>query len=181
MNLKQAQKLFDEYVKTEEIRKHCFEVETIMSALAIELKENEEKWAIAGLLHDMDYDIAKNIKEQGKIAVDILKSDTNCDEDICHAILAHNEKTGTKRESKFDYALSAADNISGLIYAYGRVRESLDSMEVSGLRKRFKEKKFAATVRRDLIQDIEKTGLSLDRFMEISIKAMQSIAKEIGF
>ena len=76
--------------------------------------------------------------------------------------------------------LSAADNISGLIYAYGLVRKSLDGIDIVGLKKRLKNKGFATSVRRDLIQDAEKF-MPLDKFLEISIKAMQSIKREIGF
>ena len=181
MSLEEARKLFNEFVKSEQVKMHCREVEVIMSALAKELNENEEKWAIAGLLHDMDCDIITEIKDQGKKAVEILKEKTDCPEDICHAILAHNESlNGIKRESKFDYLLSAADNISGLIYAYGLMKKTLEGMEVSGLKKKLKNKAFAATVRRDLIYDAEKF-MPLDKFLETAIKAMQSIAKEIGF
>lgn len=172
--------LFNSYVKSGDIKKHCLEVSTIMRFLARELGEDEEKWAAAGLMHDLDCEITPDIKEQGRKAAEIAK-ENGFDEDICHAILAHNEENlGVKRESKFDYILSAADNISGLIYSYGLMRKSLDGMDVSGLKKKFKNKAFAASVRRDLIQDAEKF-IPLDKFLEISIKAMQSISKEIGF
>jgi predicted hydrolase (HD superfamily) len=87
---------------------------------------------------------------------------------------------GVKRESKLEYCLSAADNISGLIYAYALMRKGLIGMEAKGLKKKIKDKAFAAAVRRDLILDIEKTGLPIDKFLEISIVAMQGIAGEIG-
>jgi len=173
------QELFDKYVKSENIKKHCLEVSTIIKAVAKELGENEEDYATAGLMHDMDCELV-GIEEQGKKAVGILR-ENGYNEEICHAVLAHNEEnTGVRRESKFDYVLSACDNVSGLIYAYGLMRKSLDGMEVSGLKKKFKNKEFAATVRRDLIQDIEKF-MPLDKFFDIAIKAMQSISKEIGF
>jgi len=181
MNIEEARKLFNEYVKSEQVKLHCREVEVIMGALAKELGKNEEKWAIAGLLHDMDCDLV-GIEEQGKKVVEILKEKTDCEEDICHAILAHNEENlGVKRESKLDFALSAADNVSGVIFAYGLMRKSLDDMEVKGLKKKIKDKRFAATVRRDKIYDIGKIGLDFDKFLEVSIKAMQEIKSEIGF
>lgn len=175
-----TQELFDKYVKSDEVRKHCLEVSTIMQFLARELGEDEEKWAAAGLMHDMDCDITPDIQVQGKRAAEIARQE-GYSEDICHAILAHNEENlGVKRESKFDYVLSAADNVSGLIYTYGLMRKSLDGMDVSGLKKKLKNKAFAASVRRDLILDVEKF-MPLDKFLEISIRAMQSIAKDIGF
>lgn len=181
MRIEEARKLFEEYVKSDKIKLHCREVEVIMKALAKEFGENEEKWEIAGLLHDMDCDVVLDIKQQGKKVVEILKEKTDSQEDICHAILAHNEENlGIKRESKFDYALSAADNISGIIYAYALMKKSIDKMDVAGLKKRLKDKRFAATVRRDLIYGIEETGISLDKFLEISIKAVKEIKEELG-
>ncbi len=177
MNTKE---LFNKYVKSEEIKKHCLEVSAIMKFLAKELGEDGEKWADAGLMHDMDCDITPEISVQGKKAAEIAK-ENGYSEDICHAILSHNEENlGVKREFKFDYMLSAADNVSGLIYAYGLMRKSLDEMDVAGLKKKLKDKGFAASVRRDLIQDAEKF-IPLDKFLEIAIKAMQSIKGEIGF
>jgi putative nucleotidyltransferase with HDIG domain len=181
MDFEQARKLFDEYVNSENVKMHCREVEVIMRALAKELGEDEEKWAIAGLLHDMDCDIEHDIKNQARKAVEILKQKTDCPEDVCHAILSHNEENlGVKRESRFDYALSAVDNVSGLIYSYGLMRHSLEGMEVKGLKKKLKDKRFAASVRRDLIRDIDKAGMELDKLLEIAIKAMQSISDELN-
>ena len=175
-----TQELFNKYVKSKEIRRHCLEVSTIIKFLAKELGEDEEEWASAGLMHDMDCDITPEINVQGRKAAEIAK-ENGYSKNICHAILAHNEDNlGVKRESKFDYMLSAADNISGLIYAYGLVRKSLDGIDIVGLKKRLKNKGFATSVRRDLIQDAEKF-MPLDKFLEISIKAMQSIKREIGF
>ncbi len=180
MNLEEARKLFDRYIKSDQIKMHCREVEVIIRALAKELGEDEEKWAMAGLLHDMDCEVEPDIKNQGKKVVEILKEKTDCPEEICHAILAHNEENlGIKRKSKFDFALSAADNISGLIYAYGLMKHTLEGMEAKGLKKKLKDKRFAASVRRELIYDIEKTGMELDKFLELAIKAMQEIAGEI--
>jgi len=182
MDFEQAKKLFSEYVKSEKVKTHCREVEAIMRALAKELGEDEEKWALAGLMHDMDCDIEPDVKNQGRKAVEILKKKTDCSEEVCHAIFAHNEENlGVKRESRLDYALAAADNISGLIYSYGLMKKTLDGMQVKGLKKKLKNKGFAASVRRDKITDIEKADMELAKFLEVAIKAMQSIAGEIGF
>jgi len=176
----QAREIFEQCVKSGDVRKHCREVEEIMRLLAREFAENEEEWAIAGLMHDLDFEEGMDAKQHGIKTVEILKKE-NYSDDICHAILAHNEEnTGVKRESRFDYALSAADNISGLIYAYGLMRKTLDGMEVSGVKKKLKDKRFAEGVRRDLIYDFEKF-ISIERFIEIAIEAMQGISKEIGF
>ena len=181
MNLGEAGGLLQEHVKSEKIRLHCREVEVIMAALAKELGEDEEQWAIAGLLHDLDCDIVPDVKQQALKVVEILKERTDCSEEVCHAILAHNESNlGVKRESRLDFALSAADNVSGLIFAYGLMKKFLDGMQVKGLKKKLRDKSFAASVRRDLILDIGRAGMELDRFLEVSIGAMQGISKEIG-
>lgn len=182
MNFEEAQKLLKEYVHKPEIIMHCLEVSTIMRFLASELGEDEEKWAIAGLLHDLDYELFSSLEEHARKGAEIIKqNDKNIPDEIIHAILSHNEEhTKIIRESKFDFALAASDNISGMIFAYGLMRKSLGGMEAKSLKKKMKEKSFAATVRRDLIYDIEKV-IPLDNFLEIAIKAMQSIAGEIGF
>jgi predicted hydrolase (HD superfamily) len=181
MDLEEARKLFDEYVKSEKIKQHCREVEIVMRALAREFGEDEEKWAVTGLIHDMDCDIEPDIKKQAKRAVEILKEKTDCSEDVCHAILAHNEENlGIKRESRMDYALSAADNISGLIYAYALMRGSIEGMKPKGVKKKLKDKGFAANVRRELIYDIEKAGMDLTKFLDISINALRAIKEELG-
>jgi putative nucleotidyltransferase with HDIG domain len=181
MDFQEARKLFDEHVKSEKVRMHCREVEVVMRGLAKELGEDEEKWAMAGLLHDMDCDIEPDIKNQARRAVEILNERTDCPPDVCQAILSHNESNlGVKRESKLDFALSAADNISGMIYAYALMRGTIEGMKPKGLKKKLKDKGFAAAVRRDLIYDIDKAGMELPAFLEIAIKAVQGIKKEIG-
>ncbi|MBN2330986.1 MAG: HD domain-containing protein [Candidatus Aenigmarchaeota archaeon] len=181
MDFQKARKLFEEHVRSEKVRLHCREVEAVMRGLAKELGEDEEKWAMAGLLHDMDCDIEPDIRNQARKAVEILKEKTDCPGEVCHAILSHNEANlGIKRESKLDYALSAADNISGMIYAYALMRGTIGGMEPKGVKKKLKDKGFAATVRRELIYDIEKAGMELSAFLDVSIRAMQGIKREIG-
>lgn len=179
--MKNPEKLFQEYVESKELRMHCLEVSEIMRFLAREFNEDEVKWADIGLLHDLDFETEKDLASHGKKTAEILRAE-GYPEDAIRTILSHNEEgTGIKREAKIDFCLSAADNISGLIYAYGLMRKGLDGMEVSGLKKKMKDKRFAEAIRRDLILDIEKAGMLLDKFLEISISAMQSINKTIEF
>ncbi len=179
--MKSSRELFMEHIKSRELSMHCIEVSAIMRFLAKELGENEEEWASIGMLHDLDFETEKDLATHGRKTAEILKAEGYPD-GFVRAMLSHNEEgTGVKRENKIDYCLSAADNVSGLIYAYALMRKGLEGMEVKGLKKKIKDKAFAAAVRRDLILDIEKAGMPLNKFLEISIKAMQSIAKEIGF
>jgi len=180
MNLEEAKKLFDENVKSKEIRDHCLEVSKIMRFLAEVEGEDVEKWEIVGLLHDLDYDDEKYkiLEKHTQKTVEILKD--KVEEDVIKCILSHNEEqTRVKRESKMDYSLSASDNVSGLIYAYGLMRGGISGMTAGKLKKKMKEKAFAAAVRRDLIYDVSKV-IELDKFLEVSIKAMESISGEIS-
>lgn len=183
MNKQQAEKLFEKYIKSETIKNHCLEVATIMESMAKDLSEDKEKWYVVGFLHDLDYEDPKysDLKNHTQKTKEILE-EKNFPADLIKTIQSHNEEgSGVKREKQIDYVLSAADNISGLIYAYGLMRKSLDGMKVGKLKKRMKDKHFAAKVNRDKIVDIEKADIELDKFLEVSIKAMQSISKEIGF
>ncbi len=183
MKFNESERLLSEYVKTSEIKMHCLEVSQIMQFLAKELNENEEEWAITGLLHDLDYESC-TIESHATKCAEILREKTDLKEELIHAILSHNEEySKIKRETRIDYALAACDNISGMIYAYALMRKGFQGMDVRGLKKKIKDKRFAANVRRDLIYDIEneKVGISLDNFLDIAIKAMQNISSELGF
>lgn len=178
-----AVQLLNEHLKTKTTLLHCREVEVIMEALAKHFGENEHEWGLAGLLHDLDCDIEKSIpKNQGITAADILAKE-GVSEAVLHAIKAHNEElTGVKRESRLDFALSAADSISGIIYAAALVYpdKKIASVKPSSILKRMKDERFAASVRRDRIKDCEKCGILLEEFACISLEAMKNISAEIG-
>ncbi len=137
--IEKANELFKEYVKTDNLKMHSKEVAIIMKGLAKKLGEDEDKWYYTGLLHDLDYEEIKDLKTHGLKTGEILK-ENGFPEDMVNAILRHNEENGNKRENLYDYCLSAADNISGLIYAYGLMRKTLKGMEVKGLKKKMKDK-----------------------------------------
>lgn len=184
ITIEKARELIDKYLKDSNNRMHSRESEVVMRGLAKHFGENEEKWAITGLLHDLDWEnTSDNFKQHGLQIVEIIKKEGfELPDDIIYAISAHNgEHTGIKRENKLDYALAAAESITGLIYAYALMRpEKLQGMKTSSLNKKFKDKSFAANVSRELIADIEKIGLEKSKFFEIAIQAMQSISSEIG-
>lgn len=184
ITIEKARELIKKYLQDTNNQIHSRESEVVLRALAKELGEDEEVWGIAGLLHDLDWErTSENFEQHGIKTMDILK-DENCEipEEVSYAIAAHNEAhTGIVRESKLDYALAAGESVTGLIYAYALMRpEKLEGMKASSLNKKFKDKKFAANVSRELISDIEKIGIEKSRFFEIAIQAMQSIAAEIG-
>jgi len=158
-----------------------------MGALAKRLGEPEDYWKMLGLLHDVDWGITKgNSQEHLTKAPEILKN-AGFDEKFIKIVLSHGYGFGCaglkdlKRAEKVEHALACAETVTGLIHAYALMRKSLEGMEVSGLKKKVKDKRFAAAINREIIMECEKLGLSLDEFLDIAIKAVQSIAKDIGF
>lgn len=184
ITLEKARELTKKYFKEENNYLHSRESEVILVALAKHLKEDENIWAIAGLLHDLDWEqTSEKPEKHGLKTLEIIKQEGfELPEEIANAISSHNETyTGVKRESKLDYAVAAGESVTGLIYAYALMRpEKLGEMKASSLNKKFKNKAFAAKVSRGLISDIEKIGIEKSKFFQISINAMQKIANEIN-
>lgn len=181
-----ARDLISRYLTAEHLLKHSRETEVIMRALAKHFGEEPDYWGVTGLLHDLDMEVVNgDYTKHGKKTCEILQQNGVENEEMFTAIQAHTEMLGhlgVRRQTRFDYCLAAAENVTGLITAYALMRpEKMDGMSASGLNKRFKSRAFAANVNRECIQDIEKTGLTKNEFFELSIKAMQEIAGETGF
>ncbi|MBU0981801.1 HD domain-containing protein [Patescibacteria group bacterium] len=184
LSLEKARELTEKYLKDSNNRNHSRESEVVLAALAKKLGEDEEKWGMAGLLHDLDWEETEEWPEQhGLRTVEILQEEGyEVPSETLHAIKAHNFfYTGVQRESKLDFALAAGESVTGLIYAYALMRpEGISGMKASSLNKKFKDKSFAAKVPREVIGDIVKVGIELSEFFVISIEAMAGIAGEIG-
>ncbi|MFH1727965.1 MAG: HD domain-containing protein [Pseudomonadota bacterium] len=182
----EARNLLKKYLKDPKLLDHCRESEVVLEAIAKELGEDAETWALAGLLHDIDLEVINHdFTKHGLQALDILKEEGYELPEISKAIACHAENLGYttyKRESKLDYALAAGENATGLIYAYALMRpnKNLDGANAKSLTKKFKDRHFAASVDRGLINDIEKIGLDRKHFFEIALEAMKSISDEIG-
>ncbi len=180
MNREKALSLLKEHVKTRNLVKHCLAVEAIMRALAKRFGEDEEKWGLAGLLHDLDYEYTKDDPSKHcLVTLDLLRGE-DIPEDVKNAILAHCGKK--ERESLMEKAIYAADPTSGFIVAAALIRpeKRLDVIDVNFLKRRFKEKAFAKGASRDQMRSCEDFGLSLEEFLEISLNAMKGISKELG-
>lgn len=186
-----AIEILDKYVTTEWLKLHMRESEVIMRALAKHFKENEDEWGLAGLLHDLDFDYVGKDPNRHVVELDSIleKEGIEVGEDITndmyHAIKSHYEShpdITQRRESNFDYALSASENLSGFLVACALVQpdKKIKSVQVESVIKKLKKKDFAKAVNREYIYDIEKTGISLEEFIDISLKAMQEISEEIG-
>lgn len=186
-----AVQLLEKYITTEWLKLHMRESEVIMRGLAKELNENEEEWGISGLLHDLDFDYVnkdpkRHVVEFDKILeMEGLQIGEDIPENIYHAIKSHYEEhpdIKEKRESKMDYALAASENLSGFLVACALVQpdKKIKSVGIDSVLKKLKKKDFAKAVNREYIYDIEETGISLEKFIEISLIEMNSIADEIG-
>ncbi len=179
----EARGIFNKYVKTPYLIKHMRETEMIMRRLADHFGADEEFWGITGLLHDIDLDvIGDDLKRHGYETIELLKKEGYEIPLMFDAILSHTEGlTDAKRTVDFHYVLAAAENITGMITAYVLILpdKKIAEVKASSVKKRLKQLRFAASVNREFIYDIEKTGISLDEFLAISISAMQEIAHEI--
>ena len=169
-------------VENENSVKHMLATEAIMQALAKRLGEDKEEWGLTGLLHDIDMELTEDdMSSHSRLGADLVR-EMGASEAIAQAILCHNEAHGVPLETKLDKALFCADPLTGLITAAALVRpdKKLASVEAKSVRKRFKEKSFAAGANREQIATCSGIGLELDEFLELGLKAMQGIAGELG-
>jgi len=183
VNRQEAYDIVREHVKNENLIKHMLAVEAAMRAYAQKYGEEPDGWGIAGLLHDFDWEIHPTLDEHPQKGSAILR-ERGVDEATIQTILSHAEHTGVPRDTLRDKALYAVDELTGLITAAALVRpsKSVMDMEVSSIKKKWKDKSFAAGVNRDDIQQ-GCTDLGVDLWEEhvpLVLKAMQGIAPELG-
>lgn len=182
MNREDALKAVRENIKNENLVKHMLATEAIMRALAKRFNENEEEWGLAGLLHDIDLDaVGNDMKIHGKQSAEMAKQ-LGASDTIVHAILCHNEAQGVPCESMMDKALFCTDPITGFITAVALVRpdKKLASVEFKSVKKRLKEKAFAAGANREHMAKCSEIGLEVDDFITISLEAMKGVAESLG-
>ncbi len=181
----EAWELLNKHIKKQEMIFHARESEEIMRKVAEKMNEDPEFWGICGLLHDLDYEeIGEDYAKHGIRTVEILKEEGYEIPEMFQAILAHTEaleESEQKRESKLDFALASSETISGFIVAVALMRPTkLDGMKPKSVKKKLKDKAFAAKVNREMINDIEKIGLSRDEFIVLAIEAVSGMKEEIG-
>ncbi|GAC1428304.1 MAG: HDIG domain-containing protein [Ktedonobacteraceae bacterium] len=179
-----AYTLMTSHVKNESLQKHMLSVEVAMRFYARKYGEDEELWAMTGLLHDSDYEEYPDLHEHTQIATKWLRED-GYDERIIYAILAHNDLNldHTPRTTLLAKGLYACDEVTGMITATTLVRptKSIIGLEVSSVRKKMKTKGFAAGVNRDdLVKGAAELGVDLDEHIAFVIQAMSSIAEKLG-
>ena len=179
--------IMHEYTASDSLRKHMLSVEAAMRAYAGKFGEDVERWGIAGLIHDFDYERFPNnahspTEEHPAEGVRILRG-RGFPEDILEAILGHANYSGVPRTSKMAKTLYAVDELTGLITATALVRPSKSVMEVEArsVRKKMKDKAFARGVNRDdVIEGAADLGVDLDEHIAFVISAMQRVAADLG-
>ena len=181
MSYQDALDLMHQYTKNEALRKHMYAVECAMRAYARKLGEDEERWAIVGILHDFDYEMYPNPPEHPQKGSEILKAKGYPD-DVRIAILGHASFTNVPRESAMAKVLYACDELCGFISACSVVRPNkIADLEVSSVKKKLKDKAFARNVsREDIQQGIQELGIPLDEHIQFVIAAMKSDAARLG-
>ena len=178
----QALAIVHEYVKNVNLIRHMLAVEAAMRFYAEKFGEDVEKWGITGLLHDFDWEIHPTLEEHPTAGAPILR-ERGVPEEIVRAILSHADHTGVPRETLMEKALYACDEVTGLITAVALVRpsRSLYDLEVKSVKKKWKDKSFAAGANREMIRrGAEELGIDLWEHVGNVIQAMRRIAPELG-
>ena len=178
----EALALVREYVKNENLVRHMLAVESAMRFYAELWGEDVDVWGLAGLLHDFDWEIHPTLEQHPQDGAPILRG-FGVDEVIVRAILSHADHTGVPRVSRMEKALLACDEITGLITAVALVRpsRSLLDMEVGSVKKKWKDRAFAAGANREEIaRATEEFGVELWEHVGNVILAMRRIAPELG-
>jgi len=182
MRREDALKLVKENVRKENLLKHMYAVEAIMKEVAEYLNEDQEKWSLIGLIHDIDFEKTENLPEKHTLlAEEILKGKVS--DEIIKIIKTHNfENTKVMPNEKIEKALIASDAVSGLVIACALVMptKKLADVKVESIIKKFKQKDFARNCDRERILFCEKIGIPKEKFFEISLRALQKISNELG-
>lgn len=174
--------LLNEYTKNPNLIKHALAVEAAMRAYARRFGEDEELWGIVGLVHDFDYEQHPTAEEHPFAGADILRQ-RNWPEGIVRAVLSHARYSGVTRDSLLEKTLFAVDELTGLIVAVALVRpsKSILDVEVKSVRKKWKDKSFAAGAsREDIEQGATELGVELNEHIGVVLEAMKEIADELG-
>jgi len=152
----EAWALVNEYVKDFGLQRHMLAVGSAMHFYALELKQDPDYWQTVGLLHDFDWEIHPDLDHHPMKGAEILR-ENGWDEEIIRIILSHySAGTGVYREKPIDFALLACDEITGLIIATALVRPSKNILDVrlKSIRKKWKDKRFAAGVDREHVEHV---------------------------
>jgi len=182
MDRNKALRLLQEYTSNKNLIKHMLAVEVAMRAYAKKFNEDENWWGIVGLLHDFDYEKYPTPKDHPYKGAEILKKEGYPDEFI-KTILAHASHTNEPRDTLAKKAIYAVDELTGLIVATALVKpnKTLAEVDVKSVRKKMKDKAFARQInRQEIILGAEELGISIDEHIDIVLRSMKTISKELN-
>lgn len=178
----QSLELMHEFVKNESLRKHMYCVEEAMRQYARKYGEDEEKWALVGLLHDFDWEIHPTAEEHPIKGSEML-NERGYSEEIRRAILSHADYTGVTRDSQMEKTLFAVDELCGFIVACALVQptKKIEDVKTESVIKKMKKKEFARNVNRDDITNgAKELGVELNEHIEFVINALKGISGKLG-
>ena len=180
MKREEALELLKQHLKNKNLVKHCLSVEACMKAIAVRLGHDPEPWGLAGILHDLDYEITEKSPELHTTETVPILREKGIDEAVIHAVQAHAGKVPC--ETPMDWAIFAIDPLTGLIIAATLMHpeKKLKAIDLEFVKRRYKEKSFARGARREEIEQCVHLGLELDEFIAIAIAAMQGIDQDLG-
>ncbi len=182
MERQEAEKLVKDRLGGGNLFKHTLAVEAVMCRLARHLGEDEEKWGLTGLLHDIDYaETADDPERHSMVGADMLE-EMGLEEDVVEAVRSHNDRHGLPRRTTMAKALYCSDPVTGLIVAGALVHpdKRLASLDTEFLLNRFHEKSFARGARRDTIEACSDLGLELEEFLGLALDGMQEVSDRLG-
>jgi len=174
--------LLYEYTQSDSLRRHALGVEQVMRKMAEKYNGNSDEWGLTGLLHDFDYEMYPTLEEHPYKGNEILK-EQGYPESICNAIMGHATYTGVTRDTDMAKALFAVDELTGFIFAVTYVRPSKSIFEVKpkSVKKKLKQKSFAASVlREDIYQSMEELNVDMTEHIQFVIDALKEKAEELG-
>ena len=180
MNRDTALELVKKYLKNKNLIKHSLSVEACMRSMAAKLNQDEEKWGLAGILHDLDYEITEKSPELHTTETVKILQDLDIDAEVICTIQAHAGQIPCK--SKMEWSIFSIDPMTGLIIAATLMHPSkkLKEIDLGFVKRRYKEKSFARGARREDIEQIKEIGMDLDEFITVCMEAMQGISEELG-
>ncbi len=182
MQRAEALAIVNEFVKNQNLVNHMLAVEAAMHFYSLQLNQDVETWEVTGLLHDYDWEIHPSLDQHPVAGIPYLR-ERKVPEEIIHAILAHGVETGVPRETLLDKGLYACDEITGLVTAVALVRpsRSLYDLTASSVKKKWKDRAFAAGVNREEVAEAAQDfGVDLWQHVDNVILAMRTIAPQLG-
>ena len=175
--------LLTDFVKGENLLRHALAVEAAMRAYARKYGEDEQSWGALGLIHDFDYEKYPDLNQHALKGSQLL-AERGWPEELVRAVASHNAATGVNRSSRMEKALYAVDELTGFITAVALVRpsRSLDDLAAKSVKKKMKDRGFAAAVDREQLQaSAAELGEDFTEHVDFVIRAMRTIGPELGF